>query len=171
MSKMKWMRPMGRGQVMGLLGMLALNVAVLVPLMAYYQFFAPMTVLYLVCISIITFIGILASRRRWGQVWHSTNTTVKQPLHLFGPRLERALADGNVGFEDIRSRTIAERSLGGHRWDEVYQLDLGGLRLHLTSSPKRTRIFLGPLRGETVPEVERVKSVVAGAAEMGEANG
>ena len=165
MNEMRWSRPVGRTLTMNLGGQLGAWVVIwVVASIIFWKEFAhniwtdPFFMWPLVAVIIIAAIALPLSRKRWAGVWYSTSIIVKEPSHLVVPRLERTLADGNVSFESIRP--AAPRSRLEFVWDEVYQLDSGGLRLHITAGWGKTRIHVGPVGKDNRAEVERAKWLV-----------
>ena len=149
---MMWQRPLGRGYVARNVGMLGFYYVVLLAI-AYQLDLFTVVGWFLGIVTVATAVAIPAFRRRWGKVWRSVSATVRQPLHVFVPRLERALADGKVRFTPVTEERGSSLEMS---WDQIYRLGLGGLSLHLSGGQRRTRVFLGPVGPHNRADVERV---------------
>lgn len=162
---MKWSWTVGRAVALNIGGQLAGWVCIwVVGSIVFWSEFRhniwvdPFFMWPLLTVVLISVIVLPLSKRRWAGVWHSTSVTVNEPSHLVIPKLERALTEGGVAFESIWPPN--RRSRLEFNWDEVYRLDTGGLRMHITGWWGRTRVHVGPVSKRNRAAVERVKGLV-----------
>ena len=136
---MKWLGPVGRATLLHLGGQLAAWVCIwVVASIKFWNDFSyniwvdPFYMWPLVAATLITAIAIPFSRRRWAGVWQSTSVIVEQPPHLVIRKMESVLTEGGVAFGSIRPPKRMSKL--DFNWDEIYQLDTAGLKMHVTGS-------------------------------------
>lgn len=162
---MKWSRTVGRTTLLNIGGQLAAWVCIwVVASIAFWSEFRhniwvdPFFMWPLLAVILISMVVLPLSKRRWAGVWHSTSVTVDDPPHLVIRKMESALTEGRVAFESIRPPK--RRSKLDFNWDEIYQLDTAGLKMHITGWWGRTRVHVGPVTKRNRAAVERVKGLV-----------
>lgn len=91
--------------------------------------------------------------------WHSIKTRIFMQIPNALSIIHKALTDADIPFTVMRT-DHGRKSFLENRWEEVIELDYGGLRLHLQSVRGRTELFLGPVKRENEREVAKVKGLI-----------
>jgi hypothetical protein len=156
------MTPVWRQPILDRLAAVIIAIGVMLPVAMFLLLGLALTPVFIAAAALVVVLPIVEVailRRRMQDIWRSQRLLVTSgPEDLVGA-LEGALRDAGLA--------PGRRSVARTPWEperEVLEL-AGGLNVTVITAPRGQVVYVGPDRGGTRPEVERVKAIVDGALE------
>ncbi len=117
-------------------------------------------IIFLLLPIFIMIASYFINRFKFRSVWDSPRLPIDRPTHLVLPDIFKALTEEGIPFTLAMTDGGGQVSILNQKWDQVINLDYGGLNIHLLGRQGGTLLYLGPEEEGNKDEFARVKGLI-----------